>query len=107
MPKTAKALHLIEKGLHKANLQKVPGSVNEWTTGNWWVGDRTAQQLQGRKIYLHKGQNVPSHIGGEVISWRQVPSDPKRKVFRFRELEECINGAAPSAGWGREKCIIW
>ncbi len=108
MSKKALALHLVEKGLHKANLQKVPETLNEWDTGNWWISDRTAAQLQGQKVYLHKGQDKASHIGGEVIFFRQASgADTKRKVFRFRESPQCFGVPAPTTGWGNEKCIIW
>lgn len=108
MPKIAVEIHLVEKGVHKMNLQKVPEVADVWTTGNWWVGDRTANQLIGRRIFLHKGQDKAAHIGGEILSVSQAPgSDPKRKVFQFRELADCIGTPAPSSGWGNEKCIIW
>lgn len=69
MPKKAIALHLVEKGIYVQNLKPVAGTSDEWFSGNWWVSDRTAISLVGRKLYLHHGQLEPSHSGGEILSY--------------------------------------
>lgn len=107
MAKRALALHLVEKGVHSENLYRVPGSPEEWRTGYWRIADKTAKQLEGRRIYLHKGQKEASHAGGEIISSCPGPSlDSERKIFHFRALPDCIDYPSPS-GWGNEKCIVW
>lgn len=108
MPRKASALHLVEKGIYRINLRHVSGTKDEWETGYWWVGDTTAASLVGGKIYLHRGQGEPSHIGGEILSYNhQSGTDPKRKVFRFRTLDQCRGVSTAKTGWGNEKKIIW
>jgi hypothetical protein len=107
MTKKAKALHLVEKGIHVQNLRPVPGVPGEWFTGDWWVSDSTAASLIGKMLYLHPGQMDKSHQGGEVISFAISQSDPKRKVFRFREMKICSGKSTPKAGWSNEKKVIW
>lgn len=107
MARVAEALHLVEKGGAKERRKRVEGSPGEWDTGNWCVGADTAAQLQGCMIYLHTSQTNVSHIGGRIISYCESSEGPKRKVFRFQELADCIEARPPASGWGREKCIIW
>ncbi len=108
MAKKAVALHLVEKGLHEKNLHEVKDFPGEWSSGYWVVGEKTASQLVGCKIYLHKGQKFNSHMGGEIISWSPASGEnSKRKIFRFRVLTDCAGVPSPEQGWGNEKCIIW
>lgn len=107
IPKKAIALHLVEKGIHIGNLIQVPGSPDLWDTGNWWIGDKTARDLIGRNIYLHLGQLEPSHLGGEVLSFKIYSADPKRKIFRFRKLDACLGVNTPKENWTNEKKVIW
>lgn len=108
MPKEAMELHLVEKGIHQANLYRKPQTKDQWVTGIWWISDKTAKELIGKRIYLHSGQGAPSHIGGEIISFfHKAGTDVKRKVFVFKELEKCKGVTTPTIGWGNEKKIIW
>lgn len=107
MAKRAVALHLVEKGIYVQNLKAVRGSPGEWFSGNWWVSDKTATELVGKKLFLHPGQLEGAHLGGEVISFQKFNGDPKRKIFRFRELSSCIGVKTPKAGWANEKKIVW
>lgn len=105
MSRKALALHVIEKGgRKKENLVKINSKSRQWETGYWKVGDATARSLVGGKIYVHKGQRIPSHIGGKVISYRSESDG--RKVFRFRADPKLANVTATS-GWGNEKRIVW
>ena len=107
MPKKAAALHVVEKGIHTQNLKPVAGTSDEWSSGNWWVSDSTATSLVGRKLYLHPGQLEPSHSGGEILSYARSSADPKRKVFRFRQMSSCTGVVTPKLGWSNEKKVIW
>lgn len=107
MSKQALALHLIEKGLYSENLSPIEGAPGEWNTGKWWIGDATARSLIGKKIYLHRGQLEKSHIGGEILSFQQSSTDPKKKIIRFRRLAECAGVSTSRTGWGNEKKIVW
>ena len=106
-PKKAIGLHLVEKGLHSQNLKLVSGSPDMWDTGNWWIGDKTAADLVGKNIHLHAGQLEPSHLGGEVVSFQTYAADPKRKVFRFRKLDNCLGVSTPKENWTNEKKVVW
>ena len=81
--------------------------AGEWLTGEWWLSDATANALIGRTIYLHPGQLMASHAGGEIISVSTVPGNPKRKTFRFRRDQSCSGVVTPKAGWANEKKIVW
>ena len=107
IPKRAIGLHLVEKGLHDENLKQVPGSSDLWDTGNWWIADKTATDLVGKNIYLHSGQLERSHLGGEVLSFKIDPVDPKRKIFRFRRLDACLDVSTPKENWTNEKKVVW
>lgn len=107
MSKEATILHLVEKGIYKINLHPVSGTEDQWETGKWWVSDKTANQLIGKRIYLHAGQGKASHIGGEIVAFHKAETDPKRKVFIFKELKECRGVTTTTIGWSREKKIIW
>jgi hypothetical protein len=107
MTKSASALHLVEKNIYAQNLQPVGSAVGEWFSGDWWVSDITAASLVGKMLYLHPGQLEPAHLGGEVISYANATTDPKRKVFRFREISSCKGAVTPKSGWSNEKKVIW
>lgn len=107
MKRNAAELHVIEKGTYSRNLRRISNTSDEWLSGNWWISDPTAETLIGKMLYLHRGQTEPSHLGGEIISFQSAEDDPKRKVFRFRELPSCEGVVTPKQGWGNEKKIIW
>jgi predicted HNH restriction endonuclease len=105
MRRRALALHVIEKGgRKKEHLLEVQPRTQIWETGFWKVSDETAESLVGGKIYVHKGQKVPSHIGGKVISFRSEAGG--RKVFRFRADSKLRNVVA-TTGWANEKRVVW
>lgn len=107
MSKEAFSLHLVEKGIHPANLSRVTGTLDQWETGHWWIGETTAASLVGGNIYLHSGQGEPSHTGGEVLSYRPSGTQSKRKIFRFRVMNQCVGVSTAKKGWGNEKKVIW
>ncbi len=101
------AIHLVEKGDDFENLKCVNKSRDEWETGNWKVINATAESLVGGMVYLHKGQKLPSHKGGEIISFHHKrDSGEGRKVFRFRALASAENVIADGK-WANEKKIVW
>jgi predicted HNH restriction endonuclease len=105
MPRKAIALHVIEKQRGgKAQVTCVDSKKREWETGDWKIGQSTADSLIGGKIHIHEGQKTPSHIGGKILSHRKTKSG--RVVFRFQEIPES-SGIKISSGWGNEKRIIW
>lgn len=105
MSRKALALHVIEKGgRKKEHLVEINPRFQHWETGYWKVSNATADSLVGGKIYVHKGQKIPSHIGGKVLSYRSELDG--RKVFRFRADPKLSNITAES-GWGNEKRIVW
>ncbi len=99
------ALHVLEKGEKVMNLKCVDASEGVWETGNWWVSKAVAEQMIGKRIYIHSGQKLPSHQGGEVLSVQMSPASAekrtKRFVFTFRALPECQG--VTTDGWGNEK----
>jgi hypothetical protein len=106
MSRKAVALHVVEKARKtKQNLRQIASTTGQWETGDWKVSDATAASLVSGSIFVHRGQKVPSHIGGRVISYRDV--DGGRKVFLFRAIKTMKGVMAGSAGWGNEKKVVW
>ena len=108
MPRLAEAIHVVEKGKNGANLRCKNRSRQEWETGYWVVGDATAKSLIGGMVYVHDGQNRPSHIGGKIIDiFHEAGTAKNRRVIRFRKLPSCENIIATKEGWGNERKIVW
>jgi hypothetical protein len=108
MARIALSLHVLERGNKKENLAPVAGRRGIWESGYWVVGDVTAEQLIGRKIYVHRGQKLPAHKGGTILEvFHRAGSALNRKVFVFRAEEQLVGTESPTTGWGREKCMKW
>ena len=105
----AEAIHVVEKGVTIENLRP-RSDVGEgiWETAYWIVGDKTAASLIGGKVYVHRGQNLPSHAGGKIIEiYHELGTDEKRRVIRFQADAACHGIVAERKGWGNERKIIW
>lgn len=100
------AIHFIER---LENVHVVDKAANEWESGYWVVNPDTAQKLVGGQIFLHRGQEKPSHFGGDILSFRaQVGGElDGRLIFRFRFNPACKGIRAARGGWGNEKKIVW
>lgn len=108
MARKAIALHVIEKGKKVVNLRCVDEINGIWETGNWSVSDDTAASLEGGMIYVHKGQLLPSDIGGKVMSFRSVGKySDNRKIFTFKSIAAEKGVLAGRDGWGNEKKVVW
>lgn len=105
----AEAIHVVEKAAEFENLRPYSEGDGEiWETGYWIVGAKTAASLIGGKVYVHRGQNVPSHAGGQIIDIYHEPgSDERRRVIRFKKASHCEGVIAGRKGWGNERKIIW
>ena len=57
------------------NLRLVDKATQRYTSGVWDVSEKTAQQLVGGYIFLHKTKAQPSFFGGIVHSFRVVSTD--------------------------------
>jgi hypothetical protein len=105
----AEAIHVVEKGKEIENL-RTRSDIGEgvWETAYWIVGDKTATSLIGGKVYVHRGQNVPSHAGGTIMKIYHEPgSAEKRRVIQFKASVDCSGVVAAREGWGNERKIIW
>jgi len=100
------SIHLVER---LGNVHCVDKEKQEWESGYWVFNEETAQQLVGGHIYLHRGQDKPSHFGGKIIAFHVHPSGTEagRIVFRFHAAIECKGVIAGREGWGNEKKIVW
>jgi hypothetical protein len=108
MSRKAIALHVVEKGKKVVNLHCVDEAKGIWETGNWAISDATAASLKGGMIYVHTGQLIPSHIGGEVQSFRFTGAKSDgRKIFSFKALPSGKGVLAGREGWGNEKKVVW
>ncbi len=108
MPRVAEAIHVIEKDEENENLRCTNRQRREWETGHWVIGKATAESLVGGMVYVHRGQDLPSHIGGKIIAvFHQEGTDEKRQVIRFRKLPLGKNVVAEKKGWGNERKIDW
>ncbi|MDP2490733.1 HNH endonuclease [Vibrio splendidus] len=99
------ALHVVEKKVEDKKLACVDEINQEWVTGDWTIGDDTANDLIGGMIYIHRGQKIPSHKGGVVTSFTK--ESETRKKFYFRALESAENVVADGPGWGNESKHVW
>jgi len=104
MSRKAVALHVVEKA-GKTTERLKQTLTGKWETGNWKVGDTTAASLVGGSIFVHRGQKVPSHMGGRVVSFRDAGGG--RKVFLFRAVKTMKGVMAGPVGWGNEKKVVW
>jgi predicted HNH restriction endonuclease len=108
MPRLAQAIHVVEKRTDDAHLRRVLGRLGEWETGYWVIGDATAKSLIGGVVYVHRGQNLPSHEGGEILKIYYEPgSDLKRRVILFKSIATAKNITTDRKGWGNERKIVW
>lgn len=108
MPRIAEAIHVVEKKREDAHLRRVKGGRELWETAYWIVGRATAETLIGGSVYVHRGQNTPSHAGGKILDIYHEPgSDVNRRVIRFRSMAGAINVSTDRAGWGNERKIVW
>ena len=105
----AEAIHVVEKGVKILNLRpRSDAGEGIWETAYWIVGEKTAASLIGGKVYVHRGQNVPSHAGGRIIEIYHEPGTAqRRRVIRFAATADCQGVTADREGWGNERKIIW
>lgn len=98
------AIHLVER---MNNVTKIQGTADEWESGDWVVGDEAARNLVGGDLYLHSGQNEPSHFGGKILSYRVHKGGDiaGRVVFRIRATLAHKGIRTSQDGWGNEKKI--
>jgi len=100
-------IHLIER---VTNVKLISKERNEWASYSWAVAEETAKKLVGGEIYLHKGQDKPSHFGGKIISYTVLPEDAGKEagrvVFNFQAGLEFKDIKAGKDGWGMEKKIV-
>lgn len=97
-------IHLIER---RGGFCRMAG--HEWESGDWRIGQATAERLIGGNVYFHKHQSDPSYFGGTVIGYRVV-AEPNpnagRVVLRFRAEQSARGRNAKGSGWGREKKVL-
>jgi hypothetical protein len=103
------AIHLVER---KNNVRRVPDSQGEWESRYWAIAPDTAQRLIGGDLYLHSGQNEPSHFGGKIVSFRvhQDATQPEidgRVIFRIAASSDYKGVITGREGWGNEKKLVW
>lgn len=103
------AVHFVER---MGNPRRLPDTDGEWESGYWHVSEESAARLIGGQIYLHSGQNEPSHFGGVILGYRvhAQAGDAQldgRIVFRFRPSLEYKGVVTPREGWGNEKKLVW
>lgn len=109
MARRARAIHVVEKGTNSELRTCRKGDDGVWETAFWIVGkDTAAALLDGGKIYVHRGQNVKSYVGGEITKITPQPGKSRRKcVIFFRESSDCVDVDPGTAGWGNERRIEW
>jgi len=108
MPRIAQAIHVVEKTKDKQILRCVSHSRDEWETGYWVVGASTAESLLGGMVYVHHGQNLPSHKGGTIIDvYYEAGTAKGRKVIRFLASQSGEGKIAVKQGWGNERKVVW
>jgi hypothetical protein len=105
----AEAVHVVEKGIEIENLrQRTDVREGVWETAYWIIGKKTAASLIGGKVYVHRGQNIPSHAGGNIVEIYHEPGTAeKRRVIRFQASVDCEGVVTGREGWGNERKIIW
>jgi hypothetical protein len=77
-------------------------------TAYWIVVDKTPKSLIGGNVYVHRGQNVPSHAGGRIIEIYHEPgTGERRRVIRFQASVDCEGVVTARNGWGNERKVVW
>ncbi len=101
-------IHLIER---VTAVKLISKERNEWASYRWVISKDTAEKLVGGEIYLHKGQDKPSHFGGKILSYEILSEsegeDAGRIIFNFQAGLEFKDVKAGKEGWGMEKKIVW
>lgn len=106
MARHAVSIHVVEKAAEFENLRHIESDI--WETAYWVMAERMAESLKGGTVFVHRGQNIPSHAGGEILEIYHEPgSDSNRRVIRFRSLESAKKVHAGRTGWGNERKVIW
>jgi hypothetical protein len=94
-------LHFICRHQHQLNWVKL--GPTQFETGNWIVGERTAAEAVGGRIYLHERQSDAAWHGGTITAWRNS-NEPGRIIFTYI-LDGPFRVKCPE-GWAREAAII-
>ena len=97
-------VHLIER---ITNVKLISKERNEWASHCWAITEDKAKKLVGGEIYLHKGQDKPSHFGGKILSYEVLAEsagkDAGRIVFNFQAGIEFKDVKTDKKGWAMEK----
>lgn len=108
MKRRPTVIHVVEKDPINQNLRCVNHELSEWETAYWVIGKKTAPALIGGLVYVHRGQNLSSHIGGTIIDiYHEEGSEAKRRVIRFKSHPKYKGLISPRSGWANEKKIEW
>ena len=78
--------------------------LSTWESGQWTVGDATADRLIGGRLYLHERQDERAWHGGIIEAWRPVEGNPSRKIFTYR-----VDGpfrVLHREGWAQEISLV-
>ena len=96
-------IHLVEKSdLYK----QIEGSSNEWWSGNWYFGERTAKSLIGGRIFLHRHQKGRSYPGGKIMDCERVGKSRYRLRF---SVDRTLDGTMTTdckKNWARWRLLV-
>jgi HNH endonuclease len=108
MARKAKAIHVVEKKQDSQHLRPVDGRRGVWQTAYWVIGEKTRSDLIGGTVYVHEGQLLPSHAGGEILEIvHETGTEQNRYVIIFKQSAAAKGLLSEKAGWGNEKKIDW
>lgn len=101
------SIHLVER---LNNVRKLSADPPVWESGYWVVSEESAERLVGGDLYLHSGQQTPSHIGGTILGYRVHRDGTEtdgRVVFRIAPSSAHKGVSTGREGWGNEKKFVW
>lgn len=92
-------IHFVERTM---SFKMVPGTDDEWTTGDWWLRAPEVEKIKGGNVYLHLSQKAGCHLGGEIIDCK--PVGPDRVEIHFRS-KAALAGQVAIGSWKQERLI--
>jgi hypothetical protein len=96
-----KALHLICGRVEKWGRRE----KDQFESGDWDFGAKTAEKFVGARIYLHAKQTEPAWHGGRILKWHRTPHPSKRhKVMFVYEIDGDFQVLCP-VKWARWKAM--
>lgn len=95
-------IHIIEKTM---SFKMVPGTDDEWITGDWYLRPGDIDKIDGGNVLLHLTQKAGCHFGGTILSVKAANWGKNRVEIRFRR-DPSLAGQIAESNWAQDNAII-